>query len=99
MTLCGETLFVAGPPDVFPSAPEGIDDPYYVASFERLREQEAALAGERGGALLAVSTADGQTRAEYSLEAPPEWDGMAAANGRLFLSLTNGTVVCVGPKR
>lgn len=54
------------------------------------------LDGNRPGRLFAVSASDGETLAEYSLDAMPVWDGMAAAQGRLFLSLKNGQVVCYG---
>jgi hypothetical protein len=46
--------------------------------------------------LMAVSVKDGNLLAEYPLEAGPTFDGMAAAYGRLYLSLKNGTVECWG---
>jgi outer membrane protein assembly factor BamB len=58
------------------------DDPW--ASFD----------GRRGGLLRAVATADGKTLAEYRLDAPPVYDGLAAARGRLYLSTTDGAVRC-----
>jgi hypothetical protein len=45
--------------------------------------------------LAAFAAADGTPIAEFELPAPPVWDGMAAANGRLYLTLSNGTVVCL----
>ena len=65
--------------------------PPYAANLEDL---PAALEGLRGGLLLAVSATDGETLAQYKLEAPPVWDGMAAAGGRLYLSTTDGRVLC-----
>ena len=41
-----------------------------------------------------VSCKDGKALGEMSLESTPVWDGMAAANGSLFVSLKNGTVQC-----
>ena len=96
MVLSGDTLFVAGPPDVFEPASEEAADPYHSTSAEALREQEAALEGKRGGMLMAVSAADGGQLVKYDLESPPAWDGMAAAGGRLFVSLVDGSVVCFG---
>jgi len=47
------------------------------------------------GALLWVVCADdGKRLAEYKLDALPVWDGLAVANGKLFISLKDGTVVC-----
>jgi outer membrane protein assembly factor BamB len=52
--------------------------------------------GRDGGVLAAVSPADGKTVAEHKLDRPPVWDGMAAAEGRLYLSTVDGHVVCMG---
>jgi len=55
----------------------------------------AAARGKTGAALFAVSPADGEVLAEMSLPAAPAWDGMAVANGNLYLTLLNGDVVCL----
>jgi outer membrane protein assembly factor BamB len=54
----------------------------------------SALDGGKGGVLWAVSTADGARLAEYTLDHPPIFDGLAAADRRLFVSTTAGTLVC-----
>jgi outer membrane protein assembly factor BamB len=54
----------------------------------------AAFDGKKGGVLWAVSTDNGEKLAEYPLSSPPAFDGMAAANGRLFVSTKDGNVVC-----
>jgi len=60
------------------------DDP--MASFE-----------SRKGAMLRVySAADGKKLAETTLQSPPVFDGLIAASGRLFMSTTDGHVVCLG---
>ncbi len=59
----------------------------------------AALAGRRGGLLWAVRAADGHKLAEWTLEAPPAWDAMVAANGRLYLSTVDGKVLCLAASR
>ncbi|MHC4200395.1 MAG: outer membrane protein assembly factor BamB family protein, partial [Planctomycetota bacterium] len=98
MVLSERTIFVAGPPDVFQPGPEGVRDPYRLTSGEALREQDAALAGKRGGILRAVSAASGEKLAEYRLDAPPAWDAMAVARGRLYFCTAGGKVVCMrGP--
>jgi len=53
---------------------------------------------ENESVLTVISTADGQTLKEYPLEAEPVFDGMAAAYGRLYLSMKNGRVLCMAPK-
>ena len=59
----------------------------------------AAFEGRKGALLNVHSAIDGKVLAEHKLEAPPVFDGLIAANGRLYLSLENGTVVCLGPNR
>jgi len=94
MVLAGKTLFVAGPPDV-------LDEEAAVARRwdadvqKQLAEQDAALLGKRGAMLWAVSAADGRKLAELRLDAVPVWDGMAAAQGRLYLSTADGVVRCL----
>jgi outer membrane protein assembly factor BamB len=56
----------------------------------------AAFQGRKGGQLRAISTADGTTLGKHQLPAPPVLDGMAAAKGRLYLSTTDGRVLCFG---
>ncbi len=56
---------------------------------------EAAGDGQ-GARLLALSAADGSTVAAYPLEGRPVFDGMAAAGGRLYLAMDDGTVLCFG---
>lgn len=55
-----------------------------------------AYDGKLGGVLRVVSIKDGSTIAEQDLPGLPVFDGMSAAGGRLFLSLRDGRVVCLG---
>ena len=57
-----------------------------------------AFEGKRGATLVAVSPAQGKKTAELKLPAPPVFDGMIATEGRLFLSLRDGTVLCLAAK-
>jgi hypothetical protein len=57
----------------------------------------AAVEGKRGGSLLMLSTADGGQVAEIALDAPPVFDGLAIARGRIYISTTKGDVQCLGP--
>jgi len=56
-----------------------------------------AYEGRMGGMLWAASAATGEKLAQYKLNVAPAWDSLAAANGLLFLALTDGRVVCMGP--
>ena len=56
---------------------------------------KASLENRQGGTILAMSAEDGRKLTEYELESPPVWDGMIAADGRLFVALKNGALVCM----
>ena len=86
MIRAGEMLFVGGTTDEF--SPD-----------DSANSVNAAYKGEGAGLLRVVSSTSGKTLGELQLDAPPVWDGMAAANGRLFVSTRAGTVVCLADKR
>jgi outer membrane protein assembly factor BamB len=47
-------------------------------------------------ALMAFSVEDGEELLRHTLDTQPVFDGMAAANGRLYISTVDGTVFCLG---
>jgi len=101
IVLADRILWVAGPPDLVDEVKAynwwSMDpsDPGYDPSIPiNLSEQDAALNDQRGGLVRAVSIEDGSTLAEYTLESMPVWDGMVAANGRLYVAMANGKVKC-----
>jgi hypothetical protein len=61
-----------------------------------LARQAAAMRGEHGGTLLRVNAADGTIQSGYRLATTPVFDGMASADGRLYVALSDGTVSCLG---
>ena len=99
MVKADQTLFVAGPPD-------RMDEEATLQKLiqrtpdvqQQLTAQAAALSGAQGGILRAVAAADGSTLFEIPFEGLPVWDGMAAAQGRLYLATTDGRILCFGPK-
>jgi len=58
----------------------------------------AAFEGRAGGVLRAVSAGDGRTVAEMKLQAPPVFDGLIAAGGRLYMTTVDGRLMCFAPK-
>jgi len=78
MVLADKTLFLAGPQGGDTEGPDNL----------------AALEIDKGGLLLAVSPEDGKTLAEYKLDSQPVFDGMAAANSRLYLATKGGKILC-----
>ncbi len=97
MVLADKTLFIAGPPDV-------VDEEEAYQTFgdgetkAKLARQNAALKGELGAVLMAVSATDGSELARYDLKSIPQWDGMAAAGGRLYFTTVDGKLVCLAGK-
>lgn len=95
MVLGGQNLFVVGPPDT-------IDEE---STFVRLTEkdpqvqqlllsQDEILDGKDGSLLLAVDIDTGEIERRIELSQLPAWDGLAGANGRLYLSTKDGRVIC-----
>ncbi len=100
MVLAGNNLFIAGPPDV---ADEEKTREYVFGADDRInrqmRRQEQAWLGEQGALLWAVSADTGEKLSRHKIPAIPVWDGMIAANGRLYLALDDGSVLCMGAER
>lgn len=97
MVLANDTLFVAGPADM-------VDEEQVLRQINeaevtaKLAEQTAAFEGKKGALLWAVSTSSGEKQTELKLDAPPVFDGLAAAQGRLYLSTSDGKLICLGAK-
>ncbi|MGD2175526.1 MAG: PQQ-binding-like beta-propeller repeat protein, partial [Candidatus Brocadiaceae bacterium] len=94
MLLARDGLFIAGPPDIADEL-AAFGHSLEPKTQAELKRQAAALEGARGALLWAVSATDGTTLAEYKLDAPPIFDGMAAANGRLYIATADGKVLCL----
>jgi len=93
MVGAGDTLFLAGPPDVLDETqlyghllkPEVI---------KQCQQQQDAVDGRDGAILWAVSAKDGTKLSEQKIDSLPVFDGLIAANKKLFLSTTDGKVIC-----
>ena len=58
---------------------------------------DTVFAAGQEGRLVAFALADGRRIAERGLPAPV-WDGLAAANGRLYVATRDGSLICLGKK-
>ena len=63
-------------------------------SLDQLFKKEQAAEGKSGATLSVVSSADGAVLSEVELESPALFNGISAANGRLYISNRNGELVC-----
>jgi outer membrane protein assembly factor BamB len=99
----GEIVFAAGQPDAKKAEAPRIlwqkprrggeveDSP----AVHPLAESKSAATGYL---LWAFSATDGKKLSELKLPAKPAWDGMAAANGRLYVTTEDGKLRCFGKK-
>jgi len=85
MALAGKTLICTGTPDVLDPDP-------------KTKNPWAAYEGKRGGVLLAVSTADGKTLTELTFDGGPVTDGIAIADGCVYVTTNDGRMHCFGAK-
>jgi len=95
MVLADDRLVVAGPPDVVDEE-QAFYHPDDDEIRSKLEQQRAALEGQQGALLWIVSASNGKKLAEYKLDSPPVFDGMASAGGRLYIALQDGRLVCMG---
>lgn len=94
MALSKDALLVAGPRNYInerqvyrlPDAP---------ATLEGIQKQAEALEGQHGGVLWAMSKSDGKLLARLALDTVPVFDGMATADGEVFVSTLDGRLVCL----
>ena len=84
LPLRTRAMVLAGEHLVLAGWPDNVPDADPYAAFE----------GRLGGELRVISTRDGSEKAQHKLQAPPVFDGLIAADGKLFVSLTDGTVCC-----
>jgi hypothetical protein len=55
----------------------------------------APFEGKKGAVLATLRSADGKKLSERKLDCPPVFDGMIAAGGSLYLSLRDGSILCL----
>ncbi|MFH0938694.1 MAG: PQQ-binding-like beta-propeller repeat protein [Planctomycetota bacterium] len=84
MAGADQVLFVAGVPD------EGLTQDLPPEQFW------PPLEGKKGGDLYALSKTDGKLLHKQKIEYMPIFDGMAVANGRLYISVEGGKLLCFG---
>jgi len=93
MALADKILFIAGPRDVVDEE-DIFARPFDDKLTARAVQQVAALQGQSGALLLSVSATDGKKLGELRLDTSPVFDGLAAADGKLFIAMMDGSVIC-----
>jgi hypothetical protein len=54
---------------------------------------------KQGNLLIVISASDGGELAQYQLDSFPVFDGIAAAYGQLFISMKDGSLLCLAEKQ
>ncbi|MHC4681849.1 MAG: outer membrane protein assembly factor BamB family protein [Planctomycetota bacterium] len=72
---------------LFAAGPPDVVDP---------KDPLGAFEGRKGGVLSVFDKTDGKKLWEYVLPSPPVFNGLAAANGRLYVTMQDGSVACFG---
>ncbi|MFW6107071.1 MAG: PQQ-binding-like beta-propeller repeat protein [bacterium] len=89
MAIRGTAMVCAGDVVFVAGSPDVVDP----------EDPHGAWEGRKGGVLAAVSAAEGERLAQHKLPSAPIWDGLAAAHGALFVSGTDGKVLCIRSSR
>ncbi len=92
MAKTSDTIFAAGPRDIVneSDAYKKFPDP---AARESLKKQADLFTGKDESVLWAVSAKNGTKLKEIKLNVMPVFDGLIAANGKLYMSTTNGKII------
>jgi hypothetical protein len=98
LVLTGNTLFMSGSPRIERSrvlerlARQNVDrydaDPIF-------RDAQDTITGAKGGVLYAVCKDDGRELMQIDLPSIPVFDGLIAADERLYISMRDGSVICL----
>jgi hypothetical protein len=80
------------------TVPAGTDQPLLPAGPALFVAGPGNEADPAGGMLSSYSAADGSKLSELRFGDAPVFDGMAAANGRLYLSTQSGKILCLGAR-
>jgi hypothetical protein len=97
LVLSGDTLFMAGSPRIDRSNVLELLEKQNVDLYDadlRFRNAEDTITGRKGGVLYAAKKADGTKLMQIELASSPVFDGLIAANKRLYISMRNGVVIC-----
>jgi hypothetical protein len=98
LVLSGDTLFMAGSPQIDRGGVLellGMQNVDLYHADTRFRNAEDTITGEKGGVLCAAKKDDGTKRMQIELPSIPVFDGLIAADERLYISMRDGAVICL----
>jgi outer membrane protein assembly factor BamB len=95
MTRAKNKLFIFGPEELLnqKKSKNILDQP---ATQKTVQAQDDAYHGKSGTLLLAIDPQNGQMTEGYKLHTTPVFDGMVNAYNKLYISMSDGSVICLG---
>ncbi len=95
MTLAENNLYIFGPEELLDqkSSLKTLDQ---AETKDIAQQQDDAYNGKSGAILLVVDRDNGTMTEGYQLHTTPVFDGMVSAYNKLFISMSDGSVVCLG---
>ena len=96
----GDLMCAVGFPEVIDEydAVSLIDRQQEAFELDKIYQKEKAVKGELGAKFIVVSAENGKLISETELDSPAVFDGMAAANDRIFISDVSGNIVSLKPE-
>ena len=95
MVLSDDRIFVLGPDELVRQ--ETASQLLTTTDMQQtMREQAEAFEGSRGSRFLVIDNTNGRILSGAPLSSVPVFDGMAAAYGKIYLSMTDGSLRCLG---
>ncbi|MBI1372445.1 MAG: PQQ-binding-like beta-propeller repeat protein [Phycisphaera sp.] len=97
LVLSEGNLFMSGPEDAVneEQAFRKLSD---LVTQKQIKEEGDAWAGKSGALFWVVNAKTGQRLFESRLDTPPVFNGMAAANRKLYVSGVDGSITCLDAK-
>ena len=89
MCLAGSKLFIAGPPEPGPRKAD-------IMEFQNQQEAIDRFTGKKGVFLAAYDKAKGKSLGKIKLSGMPVFDGMITTNRKLYISMKDGSIICLG---
>jgi hypothetical protein len=97
MTRSKDKLFILGPEEVLDQK-KSLNILNLSSTQALAQKQDDAYYGKSGALLLSVDPHDGEMTEGFKLHATPVFDGMIHAYGKLYIAMSDGSVLCLGPE-
>jgi outer membrane protein assembly factor BamB len=94
MFVTEDALFVCGPRDLYDEQKAVTRGSQFHTDDPRLALQQEHAEGRHGSLLKVFDKETGRETRSIEIDDMPTWDGMIAAEGRIFMTTVNGKMLC-----